>query len=157
MGVRSELDFASLLDELIEAAREREDVAQASTPELRVDLLDQIERLQTGSKEPGDEALRDYRSTLEDILAEAMDAPGAPSSNPMLEPALDDLFFLDPATIARELGIAKCRKATDFDKARRSFALRYHPDRVPEQMRERAKLRMQIANVLIDEAKRIRR
>lgn len=157
MGVRSELDFASLLDELIEAAREREEVSHASTPELRVDLLDQIERLQTKGAQPKDAAFRSYRSTLEDIFAEALDAPKAPSSDPMLEPALDDLFFLDPATIARELGIAKCREAADFDRARRSFALRYHPDRVPEQMRERAKLRMQIANVLIDEAKRTRR
>ena len=41
----------------------------------------------------------------------------------------------------------------ELDRARRSFALRYHPDRMPEEMRERAALRMQIANMLIDEAK----
>ena len=52
---------------------------------------------------------------------------------------------------------AKGSSLADLDKARRSFALRYHPDRVPEQFRDRAALRMQIANMLIDEAKRARR
>ena len=74
-----------------------------------------------------------------------------------LQPALEDLFFLDPGSISRELGIKSKNKPEDLDRARRSFAMRYHPDRVPEEYRERAVLRMQIANMLIDEAKRAKR
>ena len=70
-----------------------------------------------------------------------------------LAPLLDDLFFLDPESISKELGILPTSKVEELDKARRSFAMRYHPDRVPEEFRERAALRMQIANMLIDQAK----
>ena len=57
----------------------------------------------------------------------------------------------------RELGIKPKSKPEELDRARRAFAMRYHPDRVPEEHRERAVLRMQIANMLIDKAKRDRR
>ena len=59
--------------------------------------------------------------------------------------------------LARELGIGPQSRQDDLDRARRAFAMRYHPDRMPEEHRERAALRMQIANMLIDEAKRARR
>jgi hypothetical protein len=39
---------------------------------------------------------------------------------------------------------------------RRTFALKNHPDRMPPEQRERAMIRMQVANRLIDEAKRAR-
>ena len=37
---------------------------------------------------------------------------------------------------------------------RRSFAFANHPDRVAPHLRQRAMIRMQVANMLIDEAKR---
>ncbi|MCV0397086.1 MAG: hypothetical protein K5872_21905 [Rhizobiaceae bacterium] len=61
---------------------------------------------------------------------------------------------LDPGDIARELGLDQPRSGPrDYDRLRREFAFANHPDRVGESMREHAKIRMQIANRLIDEAK----
>lgn len=60
---------------------------------------------------------------------------------------------VDPDEIARELGLAKRIRPRDLDRLRRDFALRNHPDRVPEQLRARAMIRMQVANMLIDDAK----
>lgn len=151
MGASTELDFTSLLDELMAATREAEAREKdiGPSPSLQVDMLEQIERLQAENVGLfADRAMREYNDL------------SAPTEKPSietlahLEPALEDLFFLDPETISRELGIKAKSKPEDLDKARRVFALRYHPDRVPEEYRERAVLRMQIANMLIDEAKR---
>ncbi len=155
MGASTELDFTSLLDELMAATREAEarESGIGPSPSLQVDMLEQIERLQAENVGLfADRAMREYGDHS---------APGAekPSIETLahLEPALEDLFFLDPETISRELGIEARSKPEELDKARRVFALRYHPDRVPEEYRERAALRMQIANMLIDEAKRKKR
>ena len=59
----------------------------------------------------------------------------------------------EPDAIALELGLAAAAPA-DFGRLRRAFALKNHPDRVAPQMRELALKRMQVANGLIDEAKR---
>ena len=157
VGARSELDFASLLDDLITASNaiNIEDEAAAAAPSLKFDMLAQIERLQAENVSLfADSVLREYDHHSEARIT--VSPPEAEAAS--LEPALEDLFFLDPDSIARELGIkSKGSSLADLDKARRSFALRYHPDRVPEQFRDRAALRMQIANMLIDEAKRARR
>jgi hypothetical protein len=102
-----------------------------------------------------DRAIREYGDNAEQ--AEPKKAKQAPQNPANLQPALEDLFFLDPDSISRELGIGPKSKPDELDRARRSFALRYHPDRMPEELRERAALRMQIANMLIDEAKRAKR
>ncbi|WP_274426856.1 hypothetical protein [Chelativorans sp. YIM 93263] len=60
---------------------------------------------------------------------------------------------VDPGDIARELGLVKRFRPRDLDRLRRDFALRNHPDRVPEHLRARAMIRMQVANMLIDDAK----
>jgi hypothetical protein len=156
VGARSELDFASLLDDLISASNaiDIEDEAAAAAPSLKFDMLDQIERLQAENVSLfADSVMREYDDQSEPRIT--VSPPEAEAAS--LEPALEDLFFLDPDSIARELGIKSKGSLADLDKARRSFALRYHPDRVPEQFRDRAALRMQIANMLIDEAKRARR
>ena len=44
--------------------------------------------------------------------------------------------------------------AADLGRMRRSFAFANHPDRVAPHLRQRAMIRMQVANMLIDEAKR---
>ena len=152
MVARTELDFAGLLDELlaasVEAGEEHDD--DPAAPSLRVDFLAQIERLQAqGRPLDATRVAREYSDNAEGERPAAQ-----PRSAPDLQPALDDLFFLDPQSISRELGLEGGPKTADLDRARRSFAMRYHPDRVPEAMRERAALRMQIANMLIDEAKR---
>ena len=155
MGADSRLDFTSLLDELI-AASDAAEVAEAdsgASPSLHVDLLAQIERLQSENVSLfADRAMREYGENNADSASQPAAEPA-----PHLQPALDDLFFLDPHTISRELGIKPKSRPEELDRARRSFAMRYHPDRVPEEFRERAALRMQIANMLIDEAKRAKR
>ena len=154
MGAHSELDFASLLDDLISASNAAAATGpDGAAPSLKYDLLAQIERIQAENLPLfQDRALREYGDHAEAAPAKAADDHAA-----SLEPALEDLFFLDPDSIARELGIAATNNRADLDRARRAFALRYHPDRVPEQFRDRAALRMQIANMLIDEAKRGKR
>ena len=60
---------------------------------------------------------------------------------------------MEPEAIAAELGLANASPA-DFGRLRRTFALNNHPDRVAPHLRQRALARMQVANGLIDEAKR---
>lgn len=156
MGVDAKLDFTSLLDELIAAseAAASGDEEDSAPPSLRIDMLAQIERLQSEniSLFP-DRVLREYGDNSAPVAPVREGADSAPH----LQPALEDLFFLDPDSISRELGIKPKSRPEELDRARRAFAMRYHPDRVPEEFRERAALRMQIANMLIDKAKRGKR
>lgn len=158
VGAKAELDFTALLDDLLAASAEAEeaeddDLAPLS---LHVDMLAQIERLRAHSAPFSvDRAMREYRDNA--TPSAGREKPSVKATAPDLQPALEDLFFLDPQSISRELGLDGKNDPTELDRARRAFAMRYHPDRVPEEMRERAVLRMQIANMLIDEAKRRRR
>ncbi|CAN7583942.1 hypothetical protein [Mesorhizobium sp. LjRoot246] len=61
---------------------------------------------------------------------------------------------IDPEAIAIELGLNQPKQVADFGRMRRSFAFANHPDRVAPHLRQRAMIRMQVANMLIDEAKR---
>lgn len=157
MGRNAELDFTTLLDELMEATRQAEERENADglAPSLQIDMLEQIERLQAENVTLfADSAFHEYRVNGHAGVRSpkpSVDAPGD------LQPALEDLFFLDPDSISRELGIKARSRPEELDRARRAFAKRYHPDRVPEEFRARAVLRMQIANMLIDEAKRGKR
>lgn len=153
MAAGEELDFTALLDDLMAASEAAEAGDEAgAAPSLQVDLLAQIERLQADNrglfKDAAAQAYSENAETGETPHRRAADATPA-----HLAPLLDDLFFLDPESISKELGLQSAKAASDLDKARRVFAMRYHPDRVPEEFRERAALRMQIANMLIDQAK----
>ncbi len=61
---------------------------------------------------------------------------------------------IDPESIAAELGLERAGAAVDFGRMRRSFAFSNHPDRVAPHLRQRAMIRMQVANMLIDDARR---
>ncbi|MCA0031696.1 MULTISPECIES: hypothetical protein [Mesorhizobium] len=61
---------------------------------------------------------------------------------------------IDPESIAVELGLDQPKSTADFGRVRRRFAFANHPDRVAPHLRQRAMIRMQVANMLIDEAKR---
>lgn len=61
---------------------------------------------------------------------------------------------IDPEAIAKELGLAAAKASADFGRLRRNFAFHNHPDRVAPHLRQRAMVRMQVANMLIDDAKR---
>ncbi|PSM20335.1 hypothetical protein C7T96_01700 [Nitratireductor sp. StC3] len=80
----------------------------------------------------------------------AENAPGIETPDPPEDP----LPPADPGAIAAELKIAYARWPKDFDRIRREFARDNHPDKVAPHRRERALVRMQIANMLIDRAKR---
>lgn len=159
MAEGADKDFTSLLDELIARSAGADGDDGFARPSLHVDLLAQLERLQAENIALfPDRALHEYGENSRPVPGgDAAPEEKADPATPDLQPALDDLFFLDPQTIARELGIKPRSKPEELDRARRAFALRYHPDRVPEVFRERAALRMQIANMLIDEAKRAAR
>ena len=157
MGADAKLDFTELLDDLIAASQDIEpEVEGGPVPSLRGDLLEQIARLQAENVTLfQDRAIQQYDEYREQP---SETGPSTVLETPAhLQPALEDLFFLDPDSISKELGIQPKSKPEDLDRARRFFAMRYHPDRVPEEFRERAALRMQIANMLIDEAKRRKR
>ncbi|MDR7031942.1 MULTISPECIES: hypothetical protein [unclassified Mesorhizobium] len=68
--------------------------------------------------------------------------------------AEDRLPPVDPDSIAAELGLDRDVADMDFNRLRRGFAFDNHPDRVAPHLRQRAAIRMQIANMLIDDARR---
>jgi hypothetical protein len=136
----STTDFASLLDEVIAAGDAREDLVR---PSISIDLLNPV--LSGAPINPADAA--DYLFT-ETVQRIEPDRRKPKTANPV-HAALSD----DPADIARELGLTGHEDAAALDRVRRTFAFINHPDRVVEQDRGKAIIRMQIANRLIDDAK----
>jgi hypothetical protein len=139
-------DFAALLDELMAAEREREN--DARRPSVQFDYLAIAEEL---AKIPlsGEAVAARYGETSSGLEAE-LDALFEAAGKPTAEEA----FSVDPSEISRELGLGKTRTTADLARLRRAFAFKNHPDRVPTHLRQRAVLRMQVANMLIDEARR---
>jgi hypothetical protein len=148
MGTNTKRDFASLLDDLFQAPAPEHGLEKR--PTIPFDYLSVADELHSGRiKVAGEAAAAEYRDmatapeTAFDALLAAAD----------LSPA-DELPAIEPDAIARELGLEKLKVARDFGRVRRDFAFRNHPDRVAPHLRERAIQRMQVANMLIDEAKR---
>jgi hypothetical protein len=146
-------DFASLLDELF-VASDREDEAAPIAP-VALDYLAVVDELHSGRiivseeelaaqyREAGHDLATEFATLLDQArLALAGEAP----------PQEEKLLSIDPESIARELGLD--RPDSDFGQVRRNFAFANHPDRVPAHHRPRAMIRMQVANMLIDEARR---
>ena len=122
-------------------------------PTIPFDYLAVAEELHSGRiKVSGDAAAAEYRDAGADYEAELTallkEAPAMPEAAESQE-----LPSVEPEVIAAELGLAP-EGSSDFGKLRRSFAFKYHPDRVAPHLRQRALARMQVANRLIDEAKR---
>lgn len=135
MVASSSPSFADLLDEMMaEAGREHDGASLQPT----LDYLAVAEELHSGRITiDAKRAASAYGEYLEERKA------AEPEPMPSIEP--DD--------IARELGLKQRQRAEELDRARREFAKHNHPDRVPEHLRARAIIRMQVANMLIDEAK----
>lgn len=91
-----------------------------------------------------------YRAELEAYLDAATIEP---SASPLAETLamIEPLPSIEPEDVAFELGLAHI-PATDYPKLRRRFAFDNHPDRVAPHLRERAMVRMKLANMLIDAA-----
>lgn len=142
-------DFASVLDELLqdEAARR----AWSSLPNSNLDYLSVADALHDGRIVISDDGVAaGYREAAEEWVAER------PAKDGQVPPEEKDAPRLsaDPIVIAQELGLKDGRFKGDLDALRRRFAFANHPDRVEPSLRLVAMARMQIANMLIDEAKR---
>jgi hypothetical protein len=138
-------DFASLLDDLL-ARTEQEDETSAKpsvsfgfvTPDAAVEEL--------WKSVPTDFVAKVYGEAAEREALGA--APGMETPEP------EPLPSVEPEDIAAELRMANARWPRDFDRIRREFALHNHPDKVEAHLRDRAVVRMQIANMMIDREKR---
>ena len=146
MEPRQIRDFASVLDELLEEAFE--DRPDEVRPVVRLDPLSVADELHSGKI-----VISPERAAAEYEPGEADDASRPEVEAPPLAPEPETLET-DPEAIARELGLDKGRPPADLDALRRKFAAANHPDRVAEHLRGDAMVRMQVANMLIDEAKR---
>jgi hypothetical protein len=153
-------DFASLLDDLVtrrETGEEEVEIAGADPrpPTIPYDYLSIADELHSGriraAVDPaavlyGDAvtlAAYELQSLLEEIS---------------IEPDAEDLTLdlpeaTDRASIAMELGLDGA-ELPRLAEIRRRFAFANHPDRVPAPLRTRALERMQVANMLIDEAEK---
>jgi hypothetical protein len=147
-------DFASLLDDLFVVRPPAEESARP--PSIPFDYLSVADELHSGRiKVSSDEAAAEYRRTNEEFEAEL--AALLAAAEPLLAAEAaqtETLPPIEPAAIAVELGLDAAKGATDFGRMRRSFAFKNHPDRVAPHLRQRAMVRMQVANMLIDDARR---
>ena len=144
MGTGTGRDFASLLDELIAASAVEEQ--PAARPHIAFDYLSVADELHSGRiKVSVDAAAAEYRLT--DAAEEAAHVLFAAAG----EAPVEELPAISPEAISRELGLSDAGPA-ELSRKRRSFAFKNHPDRVAPHLRQRAMVRMQVANMLIDEA-----
>ena len=133
IGTGNKLDFASLLDDLIIASEKGEDAG--AQPSIPFDYLSVADELHSGRiKVAGESVAAEYREAGADLAAEFA-------------------ALLDQAKLTLA-GLDRPGKNADYGRMRRSFAFANHPDRVAPHLRQRAMIRMQVANMLIDEAKR---
>lgn len=146
MASRPNSHFAALLDALI-AAEPGQERVQIAAPSLRVDLLDQLERLQASNPafigQPAMDEYQDVAAALDELDGVA-GRVGVPENLPPV----------DPEAISRELGGLVGLSEKQLAHLRRDFAKHNHPDRQPDDQRDRAELRMRVANMLIDDARR---
>ena len=145
MTAQADRDFASLLDELIASAALEPDPARRTT--VSFDYLAVADELHSGRiRVSADEVTAEYRHV--EATAEALFAAVEVAK------AEEVLPSIEPQAISQELGLPGSFKADELARKRRTFAFNNHPDRVAPHLRQRAMVRMQIANMLIDEAAR---
>lgn len=136
-------DFASLLDEVI-AAGEPAEFVPASRPSIPFDFFHSPEELSLAVPVDDPNAAAEYLFAAADNFSVLIDTP----------PLAPELPSVTPFDIAQELRLTGREKAEALDRIRRDFAFANHPDRVSADLRDRAMIRMQIANQMIDDAKR---
>jgi hypothetical protein len=153
-------DFASVLDDL-GTRREAGDDEPAAldegrpAPTIPFDYLSVADELHSGriraGVDPAAVLYGDAVTLAEYELQSLLDEIS-------IEPDADDLTLdppetTDPDSIAAELGLVGADMSR-LAEIRRRFAFANHPDRVPAPLRARALERMQVANMLIDEAEK---
>lgn len=140
MSILSHSDFAQLLDDLIKAS-EIDEPQTSARPAMPFDFLVDTQKSVAGETSIAEAEYFDAVEALDRLRdVPSIEGPELPS--------------LDPEEVAAELNIAGVAGVRELDTVRRDFAFRNHPDRVAPELRDRAMKRMQIANQLIDEAKR---
>ncbi len=150
IGTRANSDFALLLNDLL-SERQEEDEHRPPRVGIPFDYLSVADELHSGRIKVSDSvAGAEYRESAESFEP-GLDA--VPGEADIAALATEDLAPVEPEALARELGLGTATSA-DLGKLRRNFALKNHPDRVAPHLRQRALARMQMANRLIDEAKR---
>lgn len=146
--MRNDRDFASYLDDGFEPLKP-DDFTPG--PTIPFDYLSVTDELHSGritvSPDLATEEYRTAGGALEAELADLLTRA---------EIVAEDLPSIEPDDIALELGISGVSSAEELGSVRRRFAFANHPDRVPVHLRERAIIRMQVANMLIDAARRKR-
>lgn len=144
--MRNNRDFASYLDDEFEPLKP-DDFAPG--PSIPFDYLSVTDELHSGriTVSP-DLATEEYRATGSELEAELADLLTRTEIVPEALPSIE------PDEIALELGISDTSSPDELGSARRRFAFANHPDRVPAHLRDRAIVRMQVANMLIDAARR---
>ncbi len=156
ISARAKKDFASLLDDLFVAPQEAE--GSGAAPSIPFDYLSVVDELHSGRiKVSGEAAAAEYREVGADLSAEfaaLLDQVKVALADETPPAAEEKLPPVDPDSIAAELGLDGDVAGMDFNRLRRSFAFDNHPDRVAPHLRQRAAIRMQIANMLIDDARR---
>lgn len=156
IGTGNKRDFASLLDDLFDASRQDEGEA-GPRPSIPFDYLAVADELHSGRiKVSGETLAARYQESSADLGAEfaALLAQAKIALADEHSPPEEKLPPIDPEAIAGELGLDQPDAATNLGRLRRRFAFSNHPDRVPPHLRQRAMIRMQVANMLIDDAKR---
>lgn len=151
-------NFAAVLDGLFQARESAEDADPG--PSVRLDYLSVADELHSGritvSADRVDAEYRENAETASDLASEF--AAFLDRMHPFAEAgagqAGETLPPVDAESIAAELGLGGAATPVDFSRLRRSFAFSNHPDRVAPHLRQRAMVRMQIANMLIDDARR---
>jgi hypothetical protein len=153
LGTSADRGFAALLDDLFAAPPRAAEVS--APPSMRMDYLSVAEELHSGRiKVSPDYAAAEYQEMQ--AGHEGSFAAVLANLERLAERIVPDekLPPIDPDSIAAELGLGADKPRVDFGRLRRSFAFANHPDRVAPHLRQRAMVRMQIANMLIDDAKR---
>jgi hypothetical protein len=139
-------DFAALLDELIASSLAENEAP--SQPAIPFDYLSVAEELHSGRIRVSPDAVAaEYREA--DAMADALFAAAQAA-----EQEEEKLPSTEPEAIWKELDLAHVTEADELGRRRRVFAFRNHPDRVEPHLRQRAMVRMQVANMLIDEMER---
>jgi hypothetical protein len=122
-------------------------------------ILEQLQQDKERSQEAFDRGTRSYASgwPIDGNCARCQAPPKAVAAG-YLDFGTETPTTFDPAIIAQavaaELNLADGMTVEELKILRREFAIRNHPDRLPDDNRDVATLRMQVANLLIDDALR---
>lgn len=144
--------FSAVLDAL-PVSEPSPDEASAM-PAFAVDYLAVADELHSGRITVSqDMAAAEYRDagTLTEAELQALLADIRIDADP--EPEVFIQLATDPSIIAQELALDRAG-VEELARIRRRFAFANHPDRLPAHLRQQGMVRMQVANMLIDEATR---